>query len=48
MGELLGPLHEESYVHTHDARADAYGFGGVTQEQRYVASKLGAKLSAAA
>jgi 4-oxalocrotonate tautomerase len=48
MGELLGPLHEESYVHTHDARADAYGFGGVTQERRYIAGKLGTGLSAAA
>ena len=48
MGELLGPLHEESYVHVHDARADAYGFGGLTQERRYVAGKLGAKLAAAA
>jgi 4-oxalocrotonate tautomerase len=48
MGELLGPLHEESYVHVHDARADAYGFGGVTQERRYIAGKLGTALSAAA
>jgi 4-oxalocrotonate tautomerase len=48
MGELLGPLHEESYVHVHDARADGYGFGGVTQERRYIAGKLGTKLSAAA
>jgi 4-oxalocrotonate tautomerase len=48
MGELLGPLHEESYVYAHDARADAYGFGGVTQERRYIAGKLGTALSAAA
>jgi 4-oxalocrotonate tautomerase len=48
MGELLGPLHEESYVHVHDARADGYGFGGVTQERRYIAGKLGTRLSAAA
>jgi 4-oxalocrotonate tautomerase len=40
MGELLGPLHEESYVHVHDVRADAYGYGGLTQERRYVAGKL--------
>jgi 4-oxalocrotonate tautomerase len=31
-----------------DARADSYGFSGVTQERRYVAGKLGTKLSAAA
>jgi 4-oxalocrotonate tautomerase len=48
MGELLGRLHVESYVHVHDARADGYGFGGVTQERRYVAGKLGTKLLAAA
>lgn len=36
MGGLLGRLHEESYVHVHDARADAYGYGGLTQEHRYV------------
>jgi 4-oxalocrotonate tautomerase len=48
MGALLGPLHEESYVHVHDARADGYGFGGVTQERRYIAGKLGTRLSAAA
>jgi 4-oxalocrotonate tautomerase len=41
-------LHAESYVHVHDARADSYGFSGVTQERRYVAGKLGTKLSAAA
>jgi 4-oxalocrotonate tautomerase len=40
MGELLGPLHNESYVHVHDVRADAYGFGGLTQERRYIARKL--------
>ena len=39
-GELLGPLHTESYVHVHEVRADAYGFGGLTQERRYIARKL--------
>jgi len=33
---LLGPLHGESYVYVHDVRADAYGYGGRTQEYRYV------------
>ena len=32
---LLGDLHEESYVHVHDVRAEAYGYGGRTQEWRY-------------
>lgn len=36
---LLGPVHEESYVHVHDVRADAYGYGGVTQERRYVEAR---------
>ncbi|MBX9710217.1 MAG: 4-oxalocrotonate tautomerase family protein [Xanthobacteraceae bacterium] len=39
-GELLGELHNESYVHVHEVRADAYGFGGLTQERRYIAGKL--------
>ncbi len=41
MGELLGDLHHESYVYVHDVSATAYGFGGVTQERRYIAGKLG-------
>lgn len=40
LGELLGPLHTESYVHVHEVRADAHGFGGLTQERRYIAKKL--------
>lgn len=32
---LFGPLHEESYIHVHDVRAAAYGYGGRTQEWRY-------------
>ena len=40
MEELLGPLHAESYILVHDVRADAYGYGGLTQERRYVESKL--------
>jgi 4-oxalocrotonate tautomerase len=40
MAELLGDLHEESYVHVDEVIADAYGFGGLTQERRYIAAKL--------
>ena len=40
MGELLGPLHNESYLHVDEVKGDAYGFGGLTQERRYIASKL--------
>lgn len=32
---LLGNLHEESYIYVQDVRADAYGYGGLTQEYRY-------------
>ena len=34
MAKLIGPLHEESYILVHDVRADAYGYGGLTQEHR--------------
>ena len=40
MGKLLGPLHNESYLHIDEVRGDAYGFGGLTQERRYIAGKL--------
>ena len=43
VGELLGPLHEESYAHVDEVRGDAYGFGGLTQERRYIAGKLDAE-----
>lgn len=33
--EILGELHECSYVHVIDARAAAYGYGGRTQEYRH-------------
>ena len=40
MGELLGPLHDESYTHVDEVKGDAYGFGGLTQERRYIAGQL--------
>lgn len=39
MNELIGPLHHESYVHVDDVRGDAYGYGGLTQNDRYAAGK---------
>ena len=39
MADLLGPLHNESYVHVLEARGDAYGYGGLTQERRYIDSR---------
>jgi len=32
-------VHEESYIYIHDVRAEAYGFGGLTQEYRYIRAK---------
>ena len=40
MEELLGPLHNETYAHVDEVKGDAYGFGGLTQERRYIAGKL--------
>ena len=40
MSELLGPLHSESYVYVNEVRGDAYGYGGLTQNERYIAGKL--------
>ncbi len=48
MNELIGPLHAESYVHVDDVRGDAYGYGGLTQNERYIAGKLSAVQKAAA
>jgi 4-oxalocrotonate tautomerase len=40
MNGLIGPLHPECYVHVNEVRGDAYGYGGLTQNERYFASKL--------
>jgi 4-oxalocrotonate tautomerase len=47
MAEILGPLHPETYLHVDEVRGDAYGFGGLTQERRYIAGKLDLSLKAA-
>ena len=39
MSELLGGVHEKSYVLVADVSSSAYGFGGITQEERYVFGK---------
>jgi 4-oxalocrotonate tautomerase len=48
MSELLGPLHNESYVHVNEVRGDAYGYGGRTQNERYFAGKMKTASAAAA
>lgn len=41
MDRLVGNVHEESYVLVHEVPAAAYGFGGKTQEHRFIAGRLG-------
>jgi 4-oxalocrotonate tautomerase len=40
MQELLGELHEVSYIHIDDARPAAWGWGGITQQVRAVQKML--------
>ena len=39
-GRLLGAVHEESYAFVHEVPAAAYGFGGKTQEFRFISGRL--------
>jgi 4-oxalocrotonate tautomerase len=48
MNELIGALHGESYVRVDDARGDAYGYGGLTQNERFIGGKLKTTTKAAA
>ncbi|MGK5046152.1 tautomerase family protein [Janthinobacterium sp. GB4P2] len=40
MQECLGALHDVSYIHVHDARQAAWGYGGLTQQFRAVRKAL--------
>jgi 4-oxalocrotonate tautomerase len=40
LSELLGDVHSESYILVHEVPAAAYGFGGKTQEFRFIDGKL--------
>jgi len=40
MREHLGALHDVSYIHVHDARQAAWGYGGLTQQFRAVRKAL--------
>lgn len=42
MGRLLPDLDPESYILVREVKADAYGYGGRTQESRYVERRLNA------
>lgn len=39
LGNLLGDLHPVSYICIRDVRAEAWGYGGLTQEFRYIQAK---------
>ena len=39
-GRLLGEVHEESYVLIHEVPAAAYGYGGRSQECRFISGRL--------
>ena len=38
--DMLGKVHSESYILVHEVPAAAYGFGGKTQEFRFISGKL--------
>lgn len=39
MRTILENIHSESYVYVEEVKADAHGFGGFTQEYRYMKNK---------
>src|SRR4051794_13241892 len=39
-GRLLGHVHEESYALVHEVPAAAYGYGGKSQEFRFISGRL--------
>ncbi|TGQ66710.1 4-oxalocrotonate tautomerase family protein [Mesorhizobium sp. M00.F.Ca.ET.186.01.1.1] len=39
-GRLLGSVHDESYAFVHEVPASAYGYGGKTQEFRFISGRL--------
>ncbi|MEG0883013.1 MAG: 4-oxalocrotonate tautomerase, partial [Janthinobacterium sp.] len=40
MQQYLGAVHDVSYIHVHDARQAAWGYGGLTQQFRAVRKAL--------
>ena len=39
-GRLLGGVHEESYAFVHEVPAAAYGYGGKSQEFRFISGRI--------
>jgi 4-oxalocrotonate tautomerase len=46
MTRLLGCVHHESYSLVHEVPAAAYGFGGRTQEYRFVSGRMASEANA--
>ncbi len=46
MERLLGPMRPESYAIVEEVRADAWGWGGETQERRAIAAMLAGEAEA--
>ena len=42
LSQLLGGVHHESYALIHEVPAAAYGYGGKTQEFRFIAGRMAA------
>lgn len=40
MVELIGPIHEASYAIVHEVPASAWGYGGRTQEFRFITKTI--------
>ena len=40
LSSTLGNTHTESYILVHEVPAAAYGFGGETQEFRFISGRL--------
>jgi 4-oxalocrotonate tautomerase len=40
LSQILGKVSEVSYIHVHEVPAPAWGFGGKTQEFRFISGKL--------
>ena len=47
LARVLGDVHVESYVLVHEVHAAAYGYGGKTQERRYIESPTPTRAGAA-
>jgi 4-oxalocrotonate tautomerase len=40
MSRAIGPVHTESYILVHEVAAAAYGYGGKTQEFRFISGRI--------